>query len=126
MILALRAFLVLVAVAHAAALANFAFNTDALRLDYPILCNYLISFSVIGHVASLVATVLLWRDQVLGVAMITTAVAGLLVINVYIGAAWTYTGLGPISLAILLALIWPLRGRYRSASAEPADAPATA
>ncbi|MEM8997890.1 MAG: hypothetical protein AAGF23_24125, partial [Acidobacteriota bacterium] len=105
----------------------------ALKAQYPILCNYLITASIVGGVASVVATALLWRFRALGIAMIATACLGVLIVNLYIGAGWLYTAAGPLSVALLLALIWPLRGRFRSgdrfgagAQAPPADSSAIA
>ncbi|MEO1086603.1 MAG: hypothetical protein AAFY88_20405 [Acidobacteriota bacterium] len=127
MVTALRAYLVLLALGNSAIVAHFLFNPAALKAQYPMMCNYLITASIVGGVASVVATVLLWRFRALGIAMIVTACIGVLIVNLYIGAGLAYTAAGPLSVAVLLALLWPLRDRFKAPrQSAPTDSPAIA
>lgn len=110
----LRVWLVLVFLANVAGMANLALEGERIRAAHPKLTGELVATLHVCGVVSLIAVVCLWRWRPIGVALITAAYAVMLLVNLRYEAPLAHTLLGPIGLAVLFALLWPVRGRFRS------------
>lgn len=113
----LRGYLVLMFLANLGGMTTLALDLEGILSAYPKLTEGLVVALLLAGVSSLVAVILIWRWNRAGIHLMTAAYAVMLLVNLYYGAPVAHTVLGPIGLAILFALVWPLRKRF-SASIE--------
>jgi hypothetical protein len=113
MTIALRSYLVLVFLANLAGMATRSADLSTMLAEYPRLDPGLVAALYAAGLASLVAVVLIWRWNRVGVYVVVVAYAVMLLVNVYYQAPLAHTLLGPIGLAILLGLVWGARKRFR-------------
>jgi hypothetical protein len=112
MVIALRIYLVLIFLANLGGMAALAAGLDRITAAYPLLTTGLVALLFACGVASLTAVVLMWRWRRAGVYLIVVAYTVMLFANLSYEAPLAHTLLGPVGLAVLLGLVWPVRNRF--------------